>query len=444
MSTKIEPQTQRLLRSLRLPKRETEAFEAWASTFYPFQQRWLFSTAGLAISNKSRQIGLSHTTSGVGVFWGAALGELTTIISIGDRESIEVLDKARKHAEMLRRLGSQMAEPGPRDKASEITFASGGRILALPASGGRGYTGNLFLDEFAYHGDYAKQVWDNAVAVTMHKGFKLRVASTPNGIGNTFHGLWRRAKRGNGGWEAHEIPIELAEAEGFPVDHDKCWEYAKGDPRLFDQLFRCSFLDNSLQYVPSELIEAATTTEPPPHAGECYAGLDIGRTANLTALVVVRVVDGVSWVVALETRQRTSLEDLDALVDLAIRTFGVRRLCVDATGMGAFPAESMQRRYGRQRVEPVTFTPQVKEDLATTLYQAFADQRLKLRRPDAELREDIASIRRLVTSAGNVRYDAPNTDEGHADRAWALALALHAAAKPSGRRVEILDYHEHE
>ena len=39
-----------------------------------------------------------------------------------------------------------------------------------------------------------------------------------------------------------------------------------------------------------------------------------------------------------------------------------------------------------------------------------------------------ASIRRIVTKQASVRYDAPNTDKGHADRAWALALAVYAAA----------------
>jgi hypothetical protein len=53
------------------------------------------------------------------------------------------------------------------------------------------------------------------------------------------------------------------------------------------------------------------------------------------------------------------------------------------------------------------------------------------------LREDICAIRREITTAGNVRYDAPHTDEGHADAAWALALALHACGKAPGKKHEI-------
>jgi len=34
--------------------------------------------------------------------------------------------------------------------------------------------------------------------------------------------------------------------------------------------------------------------------------------------------------------------------------------------------------------------------------------------------------------AGNIRFTAERSEEGHADRFWALALAIHAASSPSG------------
>ena len=38
----------------------------------------------------------------------------------------------------------------------------------------------------------------------------------------------------------------------------------------------------------------------------------------------------------------------------------------------------------------------------------------------------------MTTAAGNVRYLADRDDAGHADRFWALALALHAGSSASG------------
>ncbi len=424
-----------------LPPNESAALGAWLSTFYPFQRDWVLDPARLGISNKARQIGFSHSGGAVGTLWGAFHGELTTIISIGDRESVEVLDKARKHAFVLTQLGSRMARVVGKDNANELAFASGGRIIALPSSGGRSFTGNVFLDEYAYQQN-SKQVWDAAAAVTM-LGFKLRISSTPNGVGNDFHQVWVKANKPGSRWSPHQTTIDEAIAQGFPVDIASCWELAKGDPRIFDQLFRCSFLDNEFQYIPSALLTEATTDEAPPESGACFAGLDVGRTADLTALVILRQGhDGTLWVIVVETKKRTSNEDLDELVAMAIHTFGARRVCIDATGMGSFPAEALQKKYGRHRVEPVNFSLETKEGLATGLYQRFAERGLRLGPGEKALREDVCAIRRIVTTAGNVRYDAPTTSEGHADRAWALALAVHAAGTTASKRHEVNDYDE--
>ena len=101
------------------------------------------------------------------------------------------------------------------------------------------------------------------------------------------------------------------------------------------------------------------------------------------------------------------------------------RGCLDATGIGQQMAERMQEQFG-SRIEPVHFTLQVKQDLAVRARRLFEERRIRI--PDyAPLRRDLSSVKRLITPAGNVRYDADRTDAGHADRFWALALALAAA-----------------
>jgi phage FluMu gp28-like protein len=417
-----------------LPPNEYAALEQWLSSFWPFQLPWLLEPARNAICCKARQIGMSHTTSALGVLWGAFHGELTTIISIGQPESNEVLDKAKKHAAVLEGLGSKLAGLD-RSKETGVTFSGGGRILALPSSGGRGYTGNIFCDEFAYQ-IHAEDVWDSVGSVTLLGDSRIRISSTPNGIGNTYHQLWKRALVSDR-WATHEIPLEAATSIGYPIDDAECWERAKGDPRLYNQLYRCKFLDGSLQYVPGELIELASTDDITANDGPYFAGLDIGKTVDLTVLCVVRKWQGSYYVVYLETCRRTDSDLLEQMVERAFKKFSLRKLAVDATGIGAFPAERMAKRHGVSKVEPVTFTLQSKEELATHMYTLFAERRLRIPKtklpaspnesPD-KLREDIASIARIITPAGNVKYDAPHTSEGHADRAWALALALHVGA----------------
>lgn len=433
-----------------LPPGDFVALNAWASTFYPFQRAWLFDDGRLGICNKSRQIGTSHTTAGVGVLWGAFHGELTTVISVGEKEAVEVLDKCRRHVGVLQNLGSTMART-VRSSKDEITFHSGGRIIALPSTGGRSFSGNVFLDEYAYQ-QHASQVWDNAAPVTT-LGHKLRIVSTPNGVGNEFHDVWERAVGDESGrWHAHQIPLQLAIEQGYPVDIGFCWELAKGDPRLFDQMYNCSFLDNVYQYIPSEVIEECCTDEllSPAAGDEYYGGLDIGREIDLSALAVVALAKGKRRLVWMKTLKRTDNDELDRIVAEVFEKFKLRRLCIDATGLGAFPAERIKKQYSeridiphrRPRVECVDFTPTMKETLATGLYTAMITNALQLPANDANLpgcepglakamRREIASIRREVTSSANVRYDTPRTREGHGDRAWALMLALHAASSPN-------------
>lgn len=90
-------------------------------------------------------------------------------------------------------------------------------------------------------------------------------------------------------------------------------------------------------------------------------------------------------------------------------------------------AEDAQSYFGRYKVEGLNFTAPVKEELATNLRIALEDHRLVIP-ADPLLREDLHSLKRVTTLAGNVRFEAQRSEtDGHADRFWALALANQAA-----------------
>jgi phage FluMu gp28-like protein len=106
----------------------------------------------------------------------------------------------------------------------------------------------------------------------------------------------------------------------------------------------------------------------------------------------------------------------------------VRRACIDSTGMGAPLAESLECEFG-PRVEPVTFTADVKEDMAYRVKRRM-EQRLDLIPEAPEIARAFGAVKKLVTAAGNTRFDAERTDLGHADEFWAKALADLAAERP--------------
>ena len=420
-----------------LPAHEFAAVSAWHSTFYAHQQKALLNWRDLEAVVKSRQIGGSHMFGAWGVLHGL-FGEDCTYVSRAEKEALKLLDKAKRHAQALHELGSDWARV-VRDRAFSITLASGAVLEATTSkAAGRGDSGNIVLDEMAYHDDQQK-VWDAALAVTTH-GYKARVLSTPNGVGDLFHMLCTEIAHTDEvnpkGWLVRNITIDDAIASGMKLDLDDLWDKAMHDPRVFDQLYRCKFLDGDLQYIPTEMIRRATG-EPLGHLAhqvQSYAGIDIGESRDRTVLLILRGAPTLGYEVThCETHKKTDDELLQKLINEAFSVHGCTRLAIDRTGMGTFPAAKARREHG-PKLEPVQFLPKTKEEMAGRLYQAFADETIRLPRKlaasgEAEaIRDDIASIRRIVTAAGNVRFDAPRTSKGHADRAWALMLALHVTS----------------
>ena len=106
------------------------------------------------------------------------------------------------------------------------------------------------------------------------------------------------------------------------------------------------------------------------------------------------------------------------------------RICIDATGLGIGWADDAQDYFGKDRVEAVTFTPKVKEALAYPIRGKMEDRLLRIPH-DPKIRADLRQVTKQVTAAGNIRFAAERTVDGHADHFWALGLAVHAASSPA-------------
>ena len=91
-----------------------------------------------------------------------------------------------------------------------------------------------------------------------------------------------------------------------------------------------------------------------------------------------------------------------------------QRVCIDATGLGIGWTDDAQARFGTYKVEGVTFTGPVKEQLAYPVRSRMEDRRLR------------------IPMEGKIRFTAERTPDGHSDRFWALALAIHSATGAEG------------
>ncbi|MFN3595591.1 MAG: hypothetical protein ACK4TK_13075, partial [Thiobacillaceae bacterium] len=122
-----------------------------------------------------------------------------------------------------------------------------------------------------------------------------------------------------------------------------------------------------------------------------------------------------------------------ARLDAVMRAYRVARVAIDQTGMGEMPVQEAQRRHGQYRVAGVIFTPAAKLEMAVALKDRLQARRLLLGNVAEPLRpeliDDLRAVKMEPGAGGVPRLLAERDGRGHADRFWALALAVAAAGE---------------
>src|SRR5260221_12132707 len=118
-----------------------------------------------------------------------------------------------------------------------------------------------------------------------------------------------------------------------------------------------------------------------------YLGVDVARRKNLCVLDLGEKIGDVIWDRARIELQNKSFSEIRFELYRLLRLPGLKRCCIDATGLGMQLAEEARREFGWQ-VTPITFTAPLKEQLAFALRAAFEDRRLRIVRDD-NLRSDL-------------------------------------------------------
>lgn len=374
-------------------------------------------------------------------------GQDWIILSAGERQAKDFMRKVGQIAEAICGSVEEWSEfenikynGDPQVQVEVVRLPNGAVIRGLPANPAtaRGFSGNVVLDEFAFH-ERPDQIWRAVFPIISNplKGrLKLRVLSTPSGKNNKFFGIWD----GQGEeWSRHKTTIYDAAAGGLGVDVEELRK-ALDDPDGWAQEYECQFLEEATQLFPFDLIDACTSSEatmesalPYVEGRLRYGGGDIGRHRDLSCSWVLRT-DGSGPERVLVTEEVVVMERMDFASQQNV--FGDRikacsRFAIDATGIGEETAERLTTKYGAGRVEGCKLTGEFKQQLFPGLKDAMQKGLVKIP-PSEKLRKSLASIQKQVTQGGTVRYVAAHTADGHADEACALALAVYAARRPTG------------
>jgi len=407
---------------------------------YPYQRKWFDDRSRFKLGKFARQTGKTFTTTleCVDDSFEHVIKQARTrwvILSRSERQAKEAMDEGVKlHAKAygltFEELETTVDVGAVSYKALEVAFPHGSRITALPANPdtARGFSANVFLDEFAFHKD-SDSIW-RALFPVISANWKLRITSTPNGKSGKFYELDTSKDKS---WSRHSVDIHEAVADGLPRDIEAL-RAAIADEDAWSQEFELQYLDEASAWLSYDLISSVEDEKAGDPAGYqggvCYVGRDIGRRNDLHVIYVLEEIGDVLWERERIEQKRATFAEMDEAFDDVMRRYRVARACIDQTGMGEKVTEDAIRRYG-SRVEGVLFTGSNKLIMATAGKERFEDRTVRIREGDAKLRADLHKLRKVTSPTGAPRFVAERDDD-HADRTWALFLGINAAC---GQRI---------
>ena len=431
-----------------------------------YQKRWVLDNSRLKLMEKSRQIGISWA-SAYSMVRRKSLAGVRYDGWVSSRDEIQArlfLEDCKHFAQILHTAVQDIgvAIIGE-EKTYVLEFANSVKINSMSSSpdAQAGKRGDRLLDEFALHKDPRKLYSIAYPGITW--GGQLEMVSTHRGSGNFFNELVTeiREKGNPKNISLHRVTLEDALNDGFlyrlqqklaaddprqEFDEGDYFNFVKSgcaDEESFMQEYMCVPADDASAFLTYDMIAACEYDKTPANLSdpsdlsdlldkkELFLGVDVGRKKDLSCFWLNELAGGRHLCRRLITLQNMKFSAQEEVLYRLLSLPGMRRCCIDATGLGMQLAERAQERFGTYRVEGVQFTAPVKEDLAYPVKAAFED--LNLRIPfDRKLQSDLRAIKKETTAAGNIRFSADRSENGHADRFWALALAIYAAGSHAG------------
>ncbi len=442
----------------------------------PYQKRWVLDPARIKVMEKSRQIGISWA-SAYSLVRRKALADARLDAWVSSRDEIQArlfLDDCKHFAAILhtavRDLGVQLLE---NEKTYVLEFVNRCKINSMSSSADAqaGKRGDRLLDEFALHKDPRKLYAIAYPGITW--GGQLEMVSTHRGSHNFFNEIITeiREKGNPKKISLHRVTLEDALNDGFlfrlqqklspederqAMDETDYFNFIKGgcaDEESFLQEYMCVPADDASAFLTYDMIAACEYDRNPANISDpydlsdllatakqsgagsdakaLYIGVDVGRNHDLTVIWVNSFEGERHLCRRLICLKNMKFTDQEAVLYPFLSLPNMRRCCIDASGLGMQLAERAAEKFGAYRVESVKFTGPVKEALAYPFRAAFED--LNIRIPsDPKLRADLRAIKKETTAAGNIRFCADRGENGHSDRFWAGALAIHAFGGSEG------------
>jgi hypothetical protein len=395
--------------------------------FKPFryQEKLLNDSAKRVIACMGRQTGKTTTIATKAIHYAYTHPKTTTlIISPSLRQSMIMFDKILT----LTHTNQFLRKSITRKTRTIIQLSTGSQIIALPCSEHllRGYTANLAIcDEASF------------IPETIITEIIYPMLSTTNGTAIFLSTPWDKNHFFykaflNPAYSTHKIPS----TQNPLIPKSFLQEMQQNmTTEAYKREYLAEFTEAASSYFPQELIrqciehaqrlnlEPYTTLEQQIPKAEYFAGLDLGKLQDHSALAIVqREAETLKLVYTQEFPLETPYTEVIATTKRANTQFHLQKLLADQTGIGEPILEELQTE--GTPAEGAKLTQDTKTEILTHLKLTMQQQRLAIPY-NKRLCQQINDQQYAYSKSGKLSFShPPNT---HDDQLWALALAVYAA-----------------
>lgn len=454
-----------------------EAAQFEGAKWEHFQLAHLQDDSMARIENKSRQIAWSWLCAAEAV----ADGILTGTGSIFQSMNLdEAQEKIRYAKNVINALPVGCRPRLITENKSELEFDNGARLISFPGTPQRGKGQfNIYLDEWA-HMQHDREIYTAALPILSKGDGRIRGGSSPMGASGIFWEVFEQELKQYPGfnrkitpwWEVQafcndvkaayrEAPAMLTADRVYKFGNDRIvMIYENSIDEDFRQEYEAAFVDETTAWISWDLIRQNQSAD-----NYCLsissaddierlivdvksaiaggkietvlaAGVDIGRHRDLTEIFLVGKATTSQYPLrAMISLANTPYEQQEHCLNRLIKGLPIVKMLIDKNGIGNQLAETLEFGYS-PIAEGVNFTNATKE-LWAVKARTLAEKGDSPIPIDRDLAYQIHSIKKTVTAAKNNVFDTAANEKHHADKFWAWALALWAAAGEARSQVPL-------
>jgi phage FluMu gp28-like protein len=383
---------------------------------FPYQRDWVFDSSRFRIALKSRQVGFSYAVAAEMIYHGLK------------RQTDQILCSAsQRQAEIVRNYVLKWAE------ALEIDLFPDGQNLICPGGAAlkflpsnfrtiQGNSGDLYLDEFAWH-IKPDRLYAAAYPTITIGDRRLSICSAPYTTNDMFGKIFLDEQQYKI-FSRHQIDIFQAKQDGLPVDIETIQQGI--DKETFEMLYLCKFFSDEMAIFRVDDVQEALSDDCLFHTDRpVNGGMDIGRHKDLSEVVFSEHCPDQDTVFTrfMMTMEKTPYETQAATVKQLLKyEWNAERFFVDRTGIGDPVYEALLKEFPAS-VIGVWITMEWKAKFVLGVMNLFEKRKIKIPN-DSALVAQLHSLKRKPTEKG-FSYDSDRNERiKHADKAWALLMSV--------------------